>query len=154
MSMRKTIGHSCSLLLSSFFQTSFGFTFFHPLNCHLCFPNTSSLKDHLLQVLEAADPVIPTKSNSQQSHFWHSSQKSHILFMLNSLLQLETSIFPPPFSSFGKKCRLGLLGLFGTVLLPRTACQLATGDTKNRRSRCVWDLVCELPDSGRQIFFF
>lgn len=107
MSIRKLLKHFFSLLPSSFFS-KFIWTYLHifPLKCHLFFHIASPHKDHLPQVSEAADPVTPAKSNSQQSCFWHSSQKRHVLFMLNSTQQLETSIFPSSFQIIWKEMQI------------------------------------------------
>ena len=152
--MRKSIRHSCSLLLSSFFQTSFRFIcIFPPLNRHLCFHDASPLKDHLPQVLEAADPVIPAKSNSQQSCFWHSSQKSHILFILNSLQQLETVFFLRLSVHLEGNVDWKCQDCSKLCYFPGLPANWPWGLQKQKRHMCLTALVCEIPGSGRQDYF-
>lgn len=95
MSMRKS-GTPALCCRAVFCQTTFRFICnFSPLNHDLCF-HSSPLKDHLPQVLEAADPAIPAKSNSQEPHPIHAQHPA----------ATGNNIFLPPFSSFGGKCRL------------------------------------------------
>lgn len=129
------------------------FAFFPPFKSSCVLHDTSPLKDCLPEVLEVADPVIPAKSNSQQSYFWHSSQKSHITFMLNSLQQLETVFFFLLSVHLEGNVEWNCQDCSKLCYFPGLPANWPWGLQKQKGKMALTDLVCELPDSGRQIIF-
>lgn len=67
----------------------------------------------------------------QEYYFWHWAQ-SHTIHAEEPAATREC-IFLPPFSSFGRKCRLEVSGLLKTMLLPSTAPLIGPGDSQTTR---------------------
>lgn len=124
------------LPLSSFFTNLIQiYTCFALLNCFLCFDDTRPTQ----------------RSPASRVLFLALSPESHTIHVEQPAATRD-SIFLPPFSSFGRKCRLEVSELLQTTLLPSTALLTGPGDSQKRRISLT-ELVCELCQEWEGDFF-